>query len=363
MAIAGGALAAAPVDTVPLLTGRRLPRARQVLADPANGPSTDYTVPTGATMRVRAASGALVPLRVSGTGMNLAATPGANGSTTPVFYTTLATVESLRGVHGVNFLGFRLSDDTPAAQSRAIAEVRAYLTAQTGTDPVTGLPATRAAGTSCPGKSGFGNVMALLYIITILAFVTALFLISATMNTLIAEQAGEIAIMKTLGGRRRQIGGITVRTAAMLGAAGAAAGTLLGIAVAYLVARYFAETIIDLPAGFCVAPGVVLASLLARPGAGRGRLAARAAPCAAPAKGRDAGLGLGTAAGGSALAGWTAWSPAAACWPGPGRPAACGWGSATRCARSGAAWPRSRRSRWPPGWPSRSWAWASRRRP
>ncbi len=263
VAIAGGALAAAPVDTVPLLTGR-LPRAGQVLADPANGPSTDYTVPTGATMRVRAASGALVPLRVSGTGMNLAATPGANGSTTPVFYTTLATVESLRGVHGVNFLGFRLSDDTPAAQSRAIAEARAYLTAQTGADPVTGLPPTRAAD-QWPGKSGFGNTMALLYIITILAFVSALFLISATMNTLIAEQAGEIAIMKTLGGRRRQIGGITVRTAAMLGTAGAAAGTLLGIAVAYLVARYFAETIIDLPAGFGVAPGVVLASLLLGP--------------------------------------------------------------------------------------------------
>ena len=44
------------------------------------------------------------------------------------------------------------------------------------------------------------------------------------MNTLIAEQASEIAILKTLGGRRRQIGGIILRTAAMLGAAGAVVG-------------------------------------------------------------------------------------------------------------------------------------------
>jgi putative ABC transport system permease protein len=44
------------------------------------------------------------------------------------------------------------------------------------------------------------------------------------MNTLIAEQAREIAILKALGGRRQQIGGITTRTAAMLGQVAVAAG-------------------------------------------------------------------------------------------------------------------------------------------
>ena len=88
-----------------------------------------------------AASGATVRLRVSGTGLNLAATPGANGSTTPVFYATLATVESLRGVRGYNYLGFRLTDDTTAEQNKVIAEVCSYLTRLTGTDPFTSLPA------------------------------------------------------------------------------------------------------------------------------------------------------------------------------------------------------------------------------
>ena len=261
--IAGTALAAAPVDTVPLLTGR-MPGPGEALADAANGKATDYAVPTGGTLRVRAASGALVPLRISGTGMNLAATPGANGSTEPVFYTTQATVESLSGVHGFDFLGFRLSDDTPAAQSRAIAEVRAYLTAHTGSDPISGLPATRTAS-QWPGQAAFGHTVALLYIITILAFLSALFLISATMNTLIAEQAGEIAILKTLGGRRRQIGGIVLRTAVMLGAAGAVAGTIVGIVIGYLLAHYFAETIIDVSVGFGIAVGVVVVSLLLGP--------------------------------------------------------------------------------------------------
>ena len=213
---------------------------------------------------MRAASGRLVRLRVSGTGLNLAATPGANGSTTPVFYAPTATVQALHGVRGYNYLGFRLTDDSTAAQSRVIAEVRAYLTAQTGTDPITALPAVRAPG-QWPGQSGFGHIMALLYIITILAFASALFLISATMNTLIAEQAGEIAILKTLGGRRRQIAGITVRTAAMLGAAGAVLGTILGIAIAYLLAGYFAVKLIDVSFGFAISVPVVVASLVLGP--------------------------------------------------------------------------------------------------
>jgi len=263
VAIAGTDLASAAVNTVPVLSGR-LPGPGEVLADAANGRATDYGVPAGGTIRVRAASGAMVPLRVTGTGINLAATPGANGSTTPVFYATTATVESLRGVRGYNYLGFRLADDSTSGQNRVIAEVRAYLTRQAGTDPITALPMVRAPG-QWPGQSAFGHVMGLLYVITALAFLSALFLILATMNTLIAEQASEIAILKTLGGRRRQVGGIVLRTATMLGAGGAVVGTIIGIILAYVLTSYFAEKFIDVSFGFQVAAGVVVASLVVGP--------------------------------------------------------------------------------------------------
>ena len=263
VSIAGGDLASAPVNTVPLMSGR-LPGPGEVLADAGNGRAADYRVPVGGTIDVLSASGAVMRLRVSGTGLNLAATPGANGSATPVFYATHATVESLRGVRGYDYLGLRLTDDTGAEQSRVITEVRAYLTAHTGTDPFTALPTTRAPG-QWPGKSGFNEIIALLYIITILAFLSSLFLISATMNTLIAEQAGEIAILKTLGGRRRQIGGIALRTATMLGAAGAVVGTILGIVIAYLLTRYFALKLIDVSFGFAISAPVVVASLVLGP--------------------------------------------------------------------------------------------------
>ena len=263
VSIAGGDLASAPVNTVPLMTGR-LPGPGEVLADAGNGRAADYRVPVGGMIDVLSASGTMMRLRVSGTGLNLAATPGANGSATPVFYATHATVESLRGVRGYDYLGLRLTDDTGAEQSRVITEVRAYLTARTGSDPMTALPTTRAPG-QWPGKSGFNEIMALLYIITILAFLSSLFLISATMSTLIAEQAGEIAILKTLGGRRRQIGGIALRTATMLGAAGAVVGTILGIVIAYLLTRYFALKLIDVSFGFAISAPVVVASLVLGP--------------------------------------------------------------------------------------------------
>src|SRR5581483_1440169 len=91
------------------------------------------------------------------------------------------------------------------------------------------------------------------------------FLIAATMNTLIAEQAGEIAILKTLGGRRRQIRGIILRTATLLGLAAAIPGTVIGIVVASLLARYFAEKFIDVSFGFGVSVPIVVASLVLGP--------------------------------------------------------------------------------------------------
>jgi len=42
-----------------------------------------------------------------------------------------------------------------------------------------------------------------LYVITLLALLSALVLISNTMTALVAEQTSEIGIMKAVGGRRR----------------------------------------------------------------------------------------------------------------------------------------------------------------
>lgn len=252
-----------PVDAIHLVTGR-LPRSGEVLADAANGSAAGLATGIGARVEVRGSNGTQTVLRVSGTATGLATSPSAAVSSTPVFYASEATVRSLAGLHGINYLAFRLTDNTPGTEASVIAAVHGYLEKLTGTEPFVALPATQGQG-DWPGRSGFNQLIALLYVITLLAVFCALFLIAATMNTLVAEQAGEIAILKTLGGRRRQIAGVILRTAGLLGGIGAAAGTMLGICIAYLLTSYFAETLFGVRAGFAISVPVVAASLVLGP--------------------------------------------------------------------------------------------------
>jgi putative ABC transport system permease protein len=170
----------------------------------------------------------------------------------------------LAGVTGFNYLAFRLDNNSAATQKATIAAVRNYLTKETGASPFVGLPVTRAPG-SWPGQSLFNQLIALFLVVTVMAVLCALFLIANTMNTMVVEQANEIAILKTLGGKRRQIAGVILRTAVALGAAGAVVGTALGIGVAYLLTRHLATLILNVQAGFSVSVPVVVASLLIGP--------------------------------------------------------------------------------------------------
>ena len=90
--------------------------------------------------------------------------------------------------------------------------------------PSTTCPVINEPG-SYPGKADFESIAGVLGVITLLALLSALVLVSNTMTTLIGEQTGEIAAMKAIGARRRDIRRIYLRTALLLGAArGAARG-------------------------------------------------------------------------------------------------------------------------------------------
>ena len=251
------------VDVVDV-TGGRLPSGAEFLADEANASAAGFTVPADGQVAILTTAGAMAQVRVSGTGRSLASSPSANGSNSAVFYGSVPAVRALAGVPGYNYLAFRLSDNSPAAQTAAIAAVQRYLTAQTGSSPFTGVPVTRASG-SWPGQTTFNQIIALFLVITLMAVVCALFLIANTMNAMVVEQGSEIAILRALGGRRRQIASVILRTAAALGAAGAIAGTALGIVVAYLLTRHLAAQIFSVQTGFAVSVPVVVTSLLAGP--------------------------------------------------------------------------------------------------
>jgi putative ABC transport system permease protein len=251
------------VDVVNL-TGGRLPSGTELLADEGNASTVGFGVPTGGHVAIHTVAGTVTPVQVSGTGRSLATSPSANGTTSAVFYGTVPAIRALAGISGYNYLAFRLHDNSQAAQTATIAAIQRYLTAQTGSSPFTELPLTRATG-SWPGQSSFNNLIALFLLITLMAVVCALFLITNTMNTMVAEQGNEIGILRALGGRRRQIASVILRTAAALGAAGAIAGTALGIVVAYLLTRHLAAQLFSVHVGFAISAPAVAASLLAGP--------------------------------------------------------------------------------------------------
>ncbi len=257
-----------PVDAVQV-TGGRAPGGGEVMADEQNASATGFDVPVGGQVVFRTTTGTVASLPVSGAGRSLATSPSANGSecdgsSCAVFYGTVPTVRSLAGVSGFNYLAFRLDNNSASAQNATIAAIRHYLSIETGTSPFVGLPVTRTPG-SWPGRSSFNQVIALFLVITVMAVLCALFLIANTMNTMVVEQANEIAVLKTLGGRRRQIAEVILRTAVALGAAGAVVGTALGIGVAYLLTRHLAMLILNVQAGFSVSVPVIVASLLVGP--------------------------------------------------------------------------------------------------
>jgi putative ABC transport system permease protein len=95
-----------------------------------------------------------------------------------------------------------------------------------------------------------------------LALLSALVLISNTMSTLVAEQTGEIGIMRAIGARRRQVASVYLKTALLLGALGALAGIGLGIVVSSLLARTFGSMFWAIDVGFGVDPIVLLGSVL-----------------------------------------------------------------------------------------------------
>ena len=241
-------------DLVSIDSGRT-PGADALLSDQAN----DGKGFTGASVRLLTPGGEHA-LPVSGVGRNL--TGGEDDPTNDwiTFYATTATVERLSGVRGYTSLALRLRDGHHAAAERTVAAVRDQLRATTGFVAFDDLPVYLEPG-DYPGKADVESLAGLLNIVTLLAVLSALVLISSTMTTLIGEQTGEIAAMKAIGARRRDIRRLYLRTALLLGAIGAVAGAALGVLLANALAGFLASMLYA-DAGFGVSIPIILASLV-----------------------------------------------------------------------------------------------------
>ncbi|HMK97656.1 MAG TPA: FtsX-like permease family protein, partial [Acidimicrobiales bacterium] len=237
------------------------PLTGEVLTDLQNAKHEQFDVRAGQTVRIIGASGAVRGLLVSGEGRNLEGARSATSDGVVVLYAGSATVASLSGVRGYSELDFRLADTSSAAVTQTVAGIRHLLAAVPGFRGFSDLPQTRATG-DWPGKSSFLQFTKFFYVITLLALLSALVLISNTVTTLVAEQTSEIGVMKAVGGRPRQVAAVYLKTAFLLGALGTLVGIVLGTVLANGLTHYLGSTFFAVSTGFGIDWRILLASAL-----------------------------------------------------------------------------------------------------
>src|SRR5215218_1977750 len=234
------------VDVLRVESGA-FPGPRELLADVQDANVGVYDGRAGDSLTVLSAGGKRAVFNVNGRGRTLPGGEQVQDENVIVLYAPATTVATLSGEAGYGELALRLDDPSPDAAQETVEAVRRYLTTVPGFTGFSDMPEVRAPD-DWPAKADTEQFAQLLGVITVLALLSALVLISNTMSTLVAEQTREIGIMRAVGARRRQIGLVYLRTTLLLGALGALVGIVLGILLASLLAGMFGPPLAAVPA-------------------------------------------------------------------------------------------------------------------
>jgi putative ABC transport system permease protein len=222
-----------PVNAVSVDEGSP-PRGPEVITDGMNARSGRYSGGIGDGVRITDRRGVPHALTVSGRGGTLLYGQLV-AEEEAVLYLPQAAATMLAGSSGINSIEFRVND--PERAETVANEVRARLRELVPGVTFADLADVREAGT-WPGEEVFNNFSTLVYVGALLALISALVLISNTMTTMVAEQTREVAIMKAIGGRRRQIRRSFLLTALAFGVLGTVFGIALGIPFANLMLAF-----------------------------------------------------------------------------------------------------------------------------
>jgi putative ABC transport system permease protein len=247
------------VDVVRIESGSA-PGPDELLADVQDANTGVYDGAAGDTATLVGAAGEQTDFTVSGRGRTLPGGEQVQDDKVVVLYAPADTVARLSGEPGYGELALRLDDPDPAAARATVDRLRRHLATIPGFEGLINLPTIRDPG-DWPGRTDTEQFAQLLGVITVLALISAVVLVSNTLSTLVAEQTREIGIMRAVGARRRQVALVYVRTTLLLGAVGAAAGTLLGVVLSSVLAGYFGSTYWAVDVGFGVDAQVLAASV------------------------------------------------------------------------------------------------------
>ncbi|MGA1821731.1 MAG: FtsX-like permease family protein [Thermoplasmatota archaeon] len=226
------------LDRIVLISGD-YPDSGEVITERSNSINGIYHGGEGDILTALDHSGGPVRFEISGTGRSLAHAESAYDSEGgAIFYTGMENVRRLSGISGYNYLSFDLIDTDEESVRKTVESVRSYLSNNTSFITFSNIPDVRGSG-DWPGGDLLDTIVTVLYVLTLLAMICSVFLISNTMNTIITEQRSEIAQMKAVGSSRSQIFRSYTATSAVMGLIGSTAGALLGIIVSHMVVVYF----------------------------------------------------------------------------------------------------------------------------
>jgi putative ABC transport system permease protein len=247
-----------PIDQV--ITSAR-PGPGEVLVDAQDAAARVSSARAGDQLPVQGIDGRFRSLRVAGSARGMAFNQDAVRGHL-VLYAPEATVRTLGGLRGVNLLELHLHNASRPAATATADAVRHVLAAPPTPVAFSDVPTIRAPG-DWPFKDAFNQRSKVLDILVVLAVLSATFLLANTMRTLVAEQEREIGVMRAVGAGKRDIQGSYLRTAALLGLFGALLGSVLGIGLAFVLVRLFAQVIFGVTPAFAIAWPIVVVGAVA----------------------------------------------------------------------------------------------------
>ena len=211
----------------------------------------DGVADVGGRVTVTASDGHTVELRVVGIGGT------SYWSATDVGYTTLSTARDLAGIRRFNRVAVRAADDSADALRAVADDVRSRLA--TNDVMFTDMPVSIPDGTH-PIEGDIDQVSTLIGFLGIVAGLVALVLLGSTTTTLITERTREVAVMRALGARNREVRRRLRRLAVGIAAVAVVVGVPLGILISNVIARLVLQEFVGITPAIGVSIPVVVAS-------------------------------------------------------------------------------------------------------
>jgi putative ABC transport system permease protein len=164
----------------------------------------------------------------------------AAGAVTVSF--TLPEAERLAGTHG-QIQQVLVSADHGVSQAELARRITPILPKDG--EVLTGVEAAKQQSSDV--QQGFSFFSTILTVFAVVALLVGIFVISNTFSILVAQRTRELALLRALGARRRQVLGSVLLEALFVGAFAAVLGLLAGIGLAKLVTKAFEAGGADLP--------------------------------------------------------------------------------------------------------------------